>query len=233
MLVACLVTLLALGGVGAGVLLHQEHGISAHLAAAGGGLLFGISLFWLMPEISEASGRGQAVFSALAVAGLLTLLDRLLIGLGHSPRHGVVAPLIAATAIHSLLDGWSMRAFAPNTFAGIAVPVGLALHKIPEGLALGWITRRSVPSTWKAIGIGTFAELFTLAGAWFEPHANQTGSARFGAWWTSMVLSVIAGAFLFLGFHAILPNWRNWRVVIVFFATFALVGGAGLFGLSG
>lgn len=233
MLVVCLVTLLALGGVIGGAFLHQEHGISDHLAAAGGGLLFGISLFWLMPEIAGTSGKVPAVLGTLGIAGALALLDKALVDHGHSPRHGVVAPLIAATAIHSLLDGWSMRAFAPNSFAGIAVPIGLALHKVPEGLALGWIARRSILSVWRAIAAGSFAELFTVAGGWLEPHADRTGSAKFGAWWTAAVLSVIAGAFLFLGFHAMLPNWRRRGVVAVFIVTLALVGGAGLFGLSG
>jgi zinc transporter ZupT len=63
--------------------------------------------------------------------------------------------------------------------------------------------------------------------------ADRTAGARFGPWWTASVLSVIAGAFLFLGFHAVFPNWKRKPVVLTFIVTLALVAGAGAFGFSG
>jgi zinc transporter ZupT len=224
MAMAWLLTLLALCGVWAGVLLGgKTNRYSEHLAAAGGGLLFGISLFWLVPEIGETLGRIDAVLLAIGVALVLALLDAALSHTGHSARHGVVWPLLLATAIHSLLDGWSVRLLSVQPLTNVAVTAGLALHKIPEGAALGWITHRSLRSSRRALLASTGAELFTLVGAFAEPALNASGSARFGVWWTAGVLSVIAGGFLFLGFHAIQPAWKRRDVMAMFGVTLLLV----------
>jgi zinc transporter ZupT len=223
MAVAWLVTALAIVGVLAGVFLHQSRWPSSHFAAAGSGLLFGIALFWLLPEVSEIAGWLGAALMLLAVAGLLGLIDSALTHSGQSPRRGVVWPLLAATALHSFLDGWSVRALATQPPTRIAVPVGLALHKIPEGLAMGWITRRSTSSHGKAVAAASAAELFTLAGALAQPAINNSGMDRFGAWWTAVVMSIIGGGFLFLGFHAVLPHRRRADVIVVFLATLLLV----------
>jgi zinc transporter ZupT len=229
MAVAWLLTVLAWAGIAAGIYLSEPRRLSAHLAAAGGGLLFGISLFWVVPDISEMSGTGPAVGLAFGACGLLAVLDRLLLHSGHSPRHGILAPLFAATAIHSFVDGWSLRALATQPLANIAVPLGLALHKVPEGLALGWVTRRSMKRSWDAMASCAGIEALTVIGAAVEPRANESGSAAFGPWWTVSVLAIIAGTFLFLGLHAVLPNWKKGGVVTVFLGTLFVVGILGTF----
>lgn len=223
MTAAWLLTLLALAGIVVGVSLGQVRVLSSHLGAAGGGLLFGIALFWLLPEIAQMSGWTAASILTVVACGAMLLLDRFLAHSGHSPRQGVIGPLLAAAAVHSFLDGWSVRAFAGQPLADVAVPVGLAMHKIPEGLALGWITHKSLGSASKAVIASSAVELVTLAGAFVEPRANSSGVAEFGAWWTAIVLAIISGGFLFLGLHALWPGWKRPGVVIVFLATLALV----------
>jgi zinc transporter ZupT len=154
----------------------------------------------------------------------LSLLDRMLGHSGPSARQHVVWPLLLATVIHSLLDGWAVRLLGVQALANVAVTAGLALHKIPEGAAVGWITRRSLASARRAFLVSTGAELFTLAGAFAEPALNASGAARFGIWWSASVLSVVAGGFLFLGWHAVSPVWRRRDVMAIFLATFLLVG---------
>jgi hypothetical protein len=223
MAVACLLTLLALCGIGVGVLMGQSRALSSHLGAAGGGLLFGIALFWLIPELATTAGRLPAFAMAAAAACVLMLLDWYLTYIGHSPRHGIVGPLLIATAIHSFLDGWSVRALTGHRLAQVAVPIGLSLHKVPEGVALGWITRKSMSSAGKAATASAAVELFTLAGALIEPAANRSGAAAFGAWWTAGVLAVISGSFLFLGLHAVWPSWRRPGLLVLFLASLALM----------
>ena len=228
MLAAWALTLLAFAGIWAGLFLGHEAKLSDHLAAAAGGLLFGISLFLVIPEIAEASGWLAAILLAAAACCVLLGVDRLLIHTGHSPRHGVIGPLLAATAIHSFLDGWSLRALSVQPFANVAVPLGLALHKMPEGLALGWIGRRSFSSIWKAATIGCIVEAATLVGAWIEPRANESGVDVFGPWWSAVVLAIVAGGFLFLGVHALAPARSRPGVAPIFMVTLATVGGIAL-----
>lgn len=224
MAVAWLLTLLALAGVIAGVRLGQARTLSSHIAAAGGGLLFGIALFWVVPEIAEISGWAAAYLLPLLVGCMLAAADWLLVHTRHSPRQGVIGPLLAATAVHSFLDGWSVRAFSGQPLTNVAVPIGLALHKIPEGLALGWVARRASSSLWQAAAAAGAVELLTLVGAVVEPRANRSGSLTFGVWWNAGVLAVISGSFLFLGFHALWPSWKRPGVMIVFLASLLLVG---------
>lgn len=222
---AALLTLLAVGGIWAGVSLgNRTIRFSDHLAAAGGGMLIGISLFWLVPEIGETWGRFYPVLAAVAIATVLAVLDRLLTHSGHSASHGVIWPLLLATAIHSSLDGWSVRMLSVQPLTNVAVTVGLALHKVPEGAALGWIARRALHSSRRALLAAACAELFTLVGAFLEPSLNASGSAYFGSSWAAAVLSVIAGGFLFLGAHAIVPAWKQRNVLIIFIATLLLMG---------
>ena len=221
---AWLLTLLALAGVIAGILIGEARTLSSHLGAAGGGVLFGIALFWLLPDIAEISGWTGACALAVFACGAMLVLDRFLAHTGHSPRHGVIGPLLAAAAVHSFVDGWSVRAFSGQPLAAVAVPLGLAMHKVPEGLALGWVTHRSLGSVSKSMAASTAVEAMTLIGAFVEPRANQSGIAQFGSWWTAVMLAVIAGGFLFLGVHALWPGWKRPSVTIVFLATLALVG---------
>ena len=224
MALAWLLTLLALAGVLAGVRLGHTRMLSSHIAAAGGGLLFGIALFWVIPEIGEISGRMVAYLLPVLAGCVLMTADWLLMHTNHSARRGVIWPLLAATAVHSFLDGWSVRALSGQALTSAAVTLGLALHKVPEGLALGWVARRASSSPWRAALAAGLVELLTLAGALIEPRVNESGSLTFGAWWTAGVLTMISGSFLFLGFHALWPSWKRPGVVVVFVTSLTLVG---------
>ncbi len=200
---ALLLTGFALLGIATGILFHRS--ISNYLALAGALLLLVVTFVWILPEAAPVWGWGRALLLVAGVVVILSAADWGLIQLGHSPRHGVILPLLVATGIHSFLDGWSIRALATQPVPMGLVPIGLGLHKLPEGFALGWVLRRATPSHARAFSLGSAAEAFTLLGALYEPSANRLGLARFGEAWTGAVLCVIAGAFLFLSGHALLP----------------------------
>lgn len=216
MAIAWVLTLLAIGGVAAGVMLGQSRFWPSQLGAAGGGLLFGIALFWLVPEIAETSGWIGAAALALAAFILIGLLDMLLMQSGHSALSGAIGPLLGATAIHCFLDGWSVRALSGRLITDTAVAIGLALHKLPEGFALGWVTRRGFESTRKALIAGAAVELLTALAASIEPRANDSGIAILGHWWTAGMLAAISGSFLYLGFHVVVPERHKRGVVPLF-----------------
>ena len=224
MAAAWLLTLLALAGIVAGAGVGQSRVLSARVAAIGGGLLFGIGVFWLIPELAERTGLPEAACLAIAVCGILSLFDHYLEHASFTASRIVWTPLLVAAALHSLLDGWSVRALAVKSLPGIAVVVGLALHKVPEGLALGWLTGRSMPSRTQGVLLCSLAELCTVAGAWLEMRADRSGVASFGLWWTALVLSVVAGSFLFFGFHTVVAERKKSGVIPAFLASLATAG---------
>lgn len=229
MAIAFVLTLLAFAGIAAGVFLGQSRTPSAHIAAAGGGLLSGIALFWLLPEMAESSGWVAALLLIAFGCAVLWVLDHTLMHHGgHSHHNGVAGPLLAAAAVHSFLDGWSVQVFSAATLARVAVPLGLALHKIPEGLALGLLTRKSISPAWKALVLAGSVEALTLVGAWVEPQANRSGMELLGVWWTEIVLGIVAGTFLYLGLHTAVPARRKQGVMPIFLLTVSLVGIAAL-----
>lgn len=224
MTAAWLLTGLAILGIFIGALLGQSRTFSVHLAAAGGGLLSGISLFWLMPQIAESTGYIAAIAVPTVLATGLWAADRHLVHSSHSMRHGFVAPLMAATALHSTLDGWSIRALEVQPMASIAVLLGLALHKLPEGLALGWLTRNSLHSTSRAVAVCSAAEILTVFGAWVEPKVASSDLSFLGATAAVSVLMLVAGSFLFLGSHAVIADRKKAGIVPTFASALVLAG---------
>jgi hypothetical protein len=223
MALAWSLTLVAITGVIGGVMLGQSRWVSSQVAAAGGGLLFGIALFWLMPEIAAASGWMVAVLSTLAACAIIAGADALLMHAGHSPRTGAIAPLLVATGVHCFLDGWSVRALGGRPMTDIAVAVGLALHKAPEGVALGWAVRRTMKWPAKAFLAGSAIEFITALAAYIEPRVNASGMSTVGHWWEPGVLAVISGSFLFLGFHVVVPERKKRGIIPMFVVTLVCI----------
>ncbi|HWF47000.1 MAG TPA: hypothetical protein VG168_08345, partial [Bryobacteraceae bacterium] len=115
MVAAWLLTLFALGGIGLGIFPGRSRGLSAKFAAAGGGLLSGIAVFWLLPDIAAVVSWWKAALLVAFTFSVLFTFDRALHRLHHSfagsaADVGLVAgPLLIAAGIHSFLDGWSVR----------------------------------------------------------------------------------------------------------------------------
>lgn len=231
MVAAWLLTVAAFAGIAIGMSGRAPRP-SGLLAAAAGGLLAGICLFWVLPEIAHRVGAFPALLLILAVAAALLILDQTLLPHGHGAKREILAPLLLATAVHSFLDGWSVRALSINPMDRVVVALGLGLHKIPEGIAVGWIVRRGLGRSARSASIAGGVELATPLGAWVEPLAQRAGFVAFGTWWTAFVLAVVGGAFLFVGVHAIADERGNIRALVMFALTFALVGALSFAGVS-
>jgi zinc transporter ZupT len=132
--------------------------------------------------------------------------------------------LIAAAAIHSFLDGWgiSTSQLAGTLGLRIAVPLAVALHKLPEGIALGGILRASVRSRAAALAWCCLAEGVTLAGGtaglWVAPHL--------GTGWIVYPLGLTGGWLCYLGYHAIHEEWKRRGLRPAFVSAAAGVAGA-------
>jgi zinc transporter ZupT len=219
MSIALLATLAAALGAALGLLLTGLHRVARLVVGFSGGLLLGVALFGLLPEVVSEIGWGLAPALFTAGYALLMLVDRYVYPVCPScshdhdhdacdtTLHGFAAPLILATACHAFLDGWSI---ATSQWTGtdglrVALPVALALHKVPEGIALGAILRASMRTRIGAFGLSLLTESATLAGA----GCGLAVAPRLGARWLHYPLAIAGGCFFYLGFHAAHGEWRR------------------------
>ena len=212
-----LLTAIAVASAGAGVWLTSVPTVSRRLVPFSGGLLVGISLCWVMPELTEQMGWPAGVAWLAAGAGLLWVVDRYVHPVcptcSHThdhdacmtSLHGFATPLVIAFAMHSFLDGWAIAASNDDPNLGLPFVVGLAVHKIPEGLALGVILRAALHSRLGAIAWAGAAQAATIAGGAVESAVAQHLSKH----WMSALLALAGGSFLYLGAHAVHGEWRR------------------------
>jgi zinc and cadmium transporter len=218
------ITAIAVLSAACGVWLTSLHAWSRRLVPFGGGVLMGVAIFWVLPEMAEYLRWRGALGWILAGFVLLWAVDRFVYPLcpacSHShdharcatSLHGFAPPLLVAAALHSALDGWSASAADGSGRLGTAFVLAIAVHKIPEGIALGVIVRAAVDSRRAALVWCSAAEAATLAGAALEivlaPHIGPNV--------LHLLLALAGGSFLYLGGHAIHGEWRRSGVMPAF-----------------
>jgi zinc transporter ZupT len=214
-----LATLAGLLGAGLGLWLTGLRDRARMVVPFSAGVLLGVALFGLVPEL--AGDIGWPVSVALFAAGYsaLLLINRYIYRVcptcSHdhdhnscaTELHGFAAPLIGAAMLHSFLDGWSIATVQLAAPLGlrVAVPLAVALHKIPEGLALGGILRASIRSRATASAWAVVAEGTTLVGG----AIGLIAGPHLGSQWTTYPLGVAAGWLFYLGYHAVHEEIRR------------------------
>ena len=212
-------TAVGIGGAVVGLWLTGAHRRSRIVVPFSAGVLLGVALFFLLPELIADIGWLPSIL--LFGAGYLVLftVNRYLYPVcptcshDHDHNacatvlHGFAAPLITASAVHSFLDGWSIATAGEAVAVGIrlAVPVAIAVHKIPEGVALGGILRASVRGRWATLGWCALAQGFTLVGG----GVGLALAPHLGTRWVTYPLAIAGGCFFYLGFHAIHEEWKR------------------------
>lgn len=214
-----LATLVGCAGAVLGVWLTGMRRRVAAVVPFSAGVLIGVVLFGLLPELAQDSSWPLTLGLCAAGYSLLLLINRYAYpicpscahdhdhGACGTELHGFAAPLIIAAALHSFLDGWSVAVVQHAAPLGlrVAVPIAIALHKVPEGIALGGVMRASVPSRAVALLWCLLAEGATLAGGAMAlalaPHL--------GSLWTIYPLGLTAGWLVYLGYHAVHEEWRR------------------------
>jgi len=232
-----LATLVAIAAACASAVLLRRRGLAQMLVPVSGGLLAGIAVFGLIPEMVREIGRSRGLVSVAAGYLALMAFDRFVHPIcpscahdhDHSgcatTLHGFAGPLLAAAAVHALLDGWGLvtvrMAAKDLPAAGNAVAAAIVLHKIPEGLALGTIVRSALGRPLASLALVSLAEFATVAGGaaglWLTP-----------AHWLNYPLALAGGTFLFLGVHAIHADWKRRGATTVLVPALAGAAGAAL-----
>jgi zinc transporter ZupT len=214
-----LATAIGLAGAALGLWLTGLRRRARIVVPFSAGVLLGVALFGLLPELAAEMGWTPSLILFAAGYGLLILINRFAYPVcptcAHdhdhnacsTELHGFAAPLIAAAALHSFFDGWSVATVQLTVPLGlrVAVPLAVALHKAPEGIALGGILRASVKSRAAALGWCALAEGTTLVGGLLglglAPHL--------GTAWILYPLGVTAGWLFYLGSHAVHEEWTR------------------------
>lgn len=202
------------------------------------GVLLGVAIFGLVPELAFENGWGLTLLLFAAGYGMLRLINRYgypvcpTCSHNHDHKtcatalHGFAAPLITAAALHSFLDGWSVGTVQMAVPLGlrVAVPLAVGMHKLPEGIALGAILRAAVTSRSSALGWAVLAEGTTLVGGalglFLAPHL--------GSQWLVYPLGIAAGWLFYLGFHAVHEEWKSRGAGSVFGSALTGVAAAAL-----
>ncbi|MCC6861828.1 MAG: ZIP family metal transporter [Bryobacterales bacterium] len=219
MTVPVMSTAVAFGGAAVGVLMTGARKGARLVIPFGGGVLVGVAVFGLVPELSLDIGWLPSL--ALLAGGYLLLLaiDRLVYPVcptcSHdhdheacrTALHGFAAPLVTTAAIHSFFDGWNIVAaqWGATEAVRLGLPVAVAVHKIPEGIALGALLLAAVGSRTAALWWCLGAEAVTVIGAW----AGLAIAPQLGSRWIGYPLALAAGCFFYLGFHAVHEEWRR------------------------
>jgi zinc transporter ZupT len=220
-----LITVIAILSAAAGVWLSSFQWLARRLVPFGGGVLLGVTVFFMLPELVDFFRWPGALAWIAGGVILLGLIDRFVYPVcpscspvhdhghpspgGDTRLHGFAGPLLIAAALHSAIDGWSVTAANHSTgitaSIGAALAAGVGIHKLPEGLALGVITRAAMASRYAALAWCAAAECATLAGAAAEavlaPYVGLTG--------LHALLALAAGSFLYLGAHAVHGELRR------------------------
>jgi len=205
----------------------------------GAGVLLGVVLFGLVPELLGEAGWARTTLLFASGYGLLFLINRYVAPVCPSCAHdhdhqscdtvlhGFAAPLIAASMLHSFFDGWTVATAQFDSHQGtrLALFLAIALHKIPEGIALGAIARAAVASRGRALFWSVSAESMTLFGGVLGlAIAPQLGNA-----WIVYPLGFAAGWLFFLGAHAVHQEWKRRGPVPAFMTALSGAAGAAAF----
>jgi zinc transporter ZupT len=234
--IPALATAVGVAGAAVGVWLTGLRRRAQVVIPFSAGVLLGVALFGLLPEM--ASETGWLASGALFAAGygLLFTVNRYAYPVCPScahdhdhnacatELHGFAGPLIAAAALHSFLDGWSVVAAQSAAPLGlrVAVPLAVALHKLPEGIALGGILSAAVKGRGAAMGWCVLAEGTTLAGGVL----GLLMASHLGTGWTMYPLGITAGWLGYLGYHAVHEEWKRRGAAPAFLSALTGVAGA-------
>ncbi|HEY1945444.1 MAG TPA: hypothetical protein VGG97_00445 [Bryobacteraceae bacterium] len=203
-------------GTISGIHVMQSAHLSRKISAVSSGILLGVGLFWILPDITRGIGAAHSFLSVAAAGAAIYAVDRFIYPVcpccskhAHSqclPPTRTLLPLTIAIGIHNLFDGWTaeVAAHAGNMLrSGIAT--GLLAHKVPEGLAFGMMLRAASRSRKAAL-----LSAFTTGSCILAGSAVRDGLTLFPT--SSVVtlsMAIACASFVFVGLHTFQQQRRE------------------------
>ncbi len=195
-------------GVNLGGLLRSRLELLGHVAP---GALLGITAFDILPEAKAVLSWPVFLSAVFFGYALLWVIGRFVFyvcpscAIAHVhesdlARKGSLILLGSALGVHCLLDGMAIATGSElSQRAEIGALIGVALHKLPEGLALGLLLVGARYARRKALLIASGIEAITIAGAIVGTLVTRVpGQVPVG-----LVFAVVGGSFVYLVFNAL------------------------------
>lgn len=176
------------------------------------GIMLAISAFDLLPAALDGGGMAITVTGFLLGAGLMHALDVLVphihIGSGE-PEQGDKDQMLKlgyfiflGIALHNLPEGLAIGAgYGASLRLGAAIAVALALHNIPEGMATAAPLISGGMSRWRAVFFTTLAGLMTPLGTAIGLVLTGISSQFIG-----LFLALAAGAMVYIVSDELIPQ---------------------------
>jgi zinc and cadmium transporter len=193
------------------------------------GVMLGAAFFHMMPEAVEGAGRAALSFVAVGFLVLFVVerfvlvhacaepgpeAEEAALAAGRETHHvhgdgtGCEAHTMGLAAfvglsLHTLVDGFALGASSEKPELGLLVFVAILAHKIPNAFSLSAILRHEGYSRPKALAMNaTFALMIPLGAGLYLLLRGLVQTAAF----TSFAVAASAGTFLHLAFSDILPD---------------------------
>ena len=190
------------------------------------GVMLAIATLELLPEAIEVGGTPKAVIGFLWGVLLMYLLDCLVPHLhfnNGSPRENAALLKVGyliflGISVHNLAEGLAIGAgMIASPGLGVAIAIAIAIHNVPEGMATAVPLRMGGMSGPKLLILATIAGLMTVVGTWVGALAFQSNPGLIAG-----ALGLAAGAMFYIVGDELIPQARNYHH---YWANIGLVGG--------
>ena len=235
---------LAVIGGALGASLGTSHRRLCALISLGAGTLLGVTVFSILPEISETLNWWEILLALASGYALFAIITKYVYHVcpacaashfDEATAHRfseIASAMMIALAIHCTVDGLAMAAgnqvhetssTEAGRSVGLSIVFAVCVHKVPEGLALGALLLGAGLSRTGVISRVALVESTTILGG----VVGLVFLKSVPGFWTDLAIAHAGGGFFFLASHAVLGEiWKHHKGLVLanFGAGFAAIG---------